>query len=578
MFYYKLYFYITLSVFLIFSLNLSTEARRKARRSKGWNEGHPVPHVDVINSTTVLLLNIPTRGTKPNCPLVKYTVKVREERTNYVMTRNINGVTDQLTIRFLDPNSNYSIRIIPRDCAGRSWISSWISFTTAYPPIPEPARLIQTQAFTNSIFVSWSPPSSGVGVKGYVVGYGEGVPEVNWQYMEGNRTNMTIKNLKKNTQYVVSVRAYNSAGKGPAVYEVVETKDDVLDKAPPSPILEAKVKSATSIALRWTDPSLPAASKLSKLPEDNRYYSVKYSYRHPQDGRFTEKTEVSKKLEMVLSRLNANTEFHIKVRIVKDGQAGPYSLPVIRRTLEAAPPQSPRSVTISVFKVGDSNRSVDVLVTWKPPKLTNGNITSYLVQYTDNLELSVDLWKAITVAGKTETVISNLVYGKAYYFRVQAKNSQGFGPKTFILKMYALPHNEHTPALLKMVHTVGNKTKRDQSLDSPENGNFNDQTPPHVDFKVILQVKINGFITWPEQHPSSECGREKTASGYKFAYHKAGESTWNEVQLNVNMYVMENMELNTAYEYKVAYMTEDSMMWTKLHHLSTSPDQHDPID
>ena len=32
-------------------------------------------------------------------------------------------------------------------------------------------------------------------MQGYVVGYGEGVPEVNWQYLEGNRTNMTIKNL-----------------------------------------------------------------------------------------------------------------------------------------------------------------------------------------------------------------------------------------------------------------------------------------------------------------------------------------------------------------------------------------------
>ena len=155
-------------------------------------------------------------------------------------------------------------------------------------------------------------------------------------------------------------------------------------------------------------------------------------------------------------------------------------------------------------------------------------------------------------------------------------------------------------ALLTSTHSVGNKTKRDQSIDNKQD---NQPALLHVDFKVMLQVKvsypyhkeflislsiklfidivimqINGFITWPEEHPSSECDNEVTVSSYKFQYHKVEDAAWHEVELNVNMYVMENLELNTLYEYKVGYTNEESTVWTKPHQLSTSPDQHEPID
>ena len=57
-----------------------------------------------------------------------------------------------------------------------------------------------------------------------------------------------------------------------------------------------------------------------------------------------------------------------------------------------------------------------------------------------------------------------------------------------------------------------------------------------------------------------------------------GEVVWHELELSVNMYVMENLELNSVYEYKVGYSNNDGRIWTKTHQLSTSPDQHEPID
>jgi len=54
---------------------------------------------------------------------------------------------------------------------------------------------VSTTAFSNSVMVSWRPPDDGAVVRGYVVGYGEGVPDVSWQYLEPHRRNVTIRNL-----------------------------------------------------------------------------------------------------------------------------------------------------------------------------------------------------------------------------------------------------------------------------------------------------------------------------------------------------------------------------------------------
>ena len=58
---------------------------------------------------------------------------------------------------------------------------------------------VSTTAYSNSVVVSWRAPDSGAVVRGYVVGYGEGVPDVSWQYLEPHRTNVTIRNLSQYT-------------------------------------------------------------------------------------------------------------------------------------------------------------------------------------------------------------------------------------------------------------------------------------------------------------------------------------------------------------------------------------------
>jgi len=49
----------------------------------------------------------------------------------------------------------------------------------------------------DTVLVSWQPPLDGGAVTGYMIGYGEGVPDVNWRYLERHRRNVTIRSLSE---------------------------------------------------------------------------------------------------------------------------------------------------------------------------------------------------------------------------------------------------------------------------------------------------------------------------------------------------------------------------------------------
>ena len=81
--------------------------------------------------------------------------------------------------------------------------------------MPGKPTYVRTRTFTDSVMVSWQPPDDGSVVRGYMIGYGEGVPDVNWQYVDATKNNVTIKNLSELCFYcfvprLVSIR---SAGK-----------------------------------------------------------------------------------------------------------------------------------------------------------------------------------------------------------------------------------------------------------------------------------------------------------------------------------------------------------------------------
>lgn len=64
---------------------------------------------------------------------------------------------------------------------------------------------VRTRTFVDSAVVTWSPPEDNTLVRTYMIGYGEGVPDVKWIYVNGSQRNVTILNLSQLT--LVCVRA-----------------------------------------------------------------------------------------------------------------------------------------------------------------------------------------------------------------------------------------------------------------------------------------------------------------------------------------------------------------------------------
>ena len=75
-----------------------------------------------------------------------------------------------------------------------------------------------------------------------------------------------------NSEYVISLRAYNNIGDGRPIYETTRTRDEEIEAAR-SPLvppvgLHAIVLSASTVVLTWVDSTLPR----NQLVTDNRYY------------------------------------------------------------------------------------------------------------------------------------------------------------------------------------------------------------------------------------------------------------------------------------------------------------------
>ena len=115
---------------------------------------------------------------------------------------------------------------------------------------------------TSSISVSWIPPSNqNVMVRGYTIGWGKGIPDVYSKLVDGKQRVFVIEKLEPNSEYVISLRAYNQMGDGRPIYETVRTREESVTEAPtpliPPVGLKAVVLSSTTVVLYWTDTTLP---------------------------------------------------------------------------------------------------------------------------------------------------------------------------------------------------------------------------------------------------------------------------------------------------------------------------------
>jgi len=62
---------------------------------------------------------------------------------------------------------------------------------------PGQPTAVRTLTSSDSAVVSWLPPDDSTLVRTYMIGYGEGVPDVKWIYVNGSQRNVTIHHLSQ---------------------------------------------------------------------------------------------------------------------------------------------------------------------------------------------------------------------------------------------------------------------------------------------------------------------------------------------------------------------------------------------
>lgn len=225
---------------------------------------------------------------------------------------------------------------------------------------------------------------------------------------------------------MISLRAYNNIGDGRPIYETTRTSTEAPQE-PATPLippvgLHAIVLSSTTVVLTWMDSTLPR----NQLITDNRYYIVRYtSTLSMKAERPKHNYRNATDLNAMLDDLRPSTEYEFTVKVVKGRRQSPWSLVVFNSTQEAAPASPPRDLAV----LGNSGSPSSITLTWLPPRRPNGRINGYVIFYTVDRRRDDREWVVEGVIGdKTDTVIDQLEPSTKYYFKIQARNSKGYGP------------------------------------------------------------------------------------------------------------------------------------------------------
>ncbi|XP_019699921.2 neogenin isoform X6 [Harpegnathos saltator] len=391
------------------------------------------PHnvtLEAASSTSIIVRwEPPLEG--QNGIITGYRIRYRRyphDRRNPI-TMTTEGNQRLYVLNGLEKHVVYQVRICAFNVNGTGPWTEWMKIETYEndlneTKVPNAPSNLKANAVGDSILVTWHPPKDqSIKVRKYKLGWGKGYPDVEIQVLDGKQRSFAIKPIEPTTEYVISLRATNNVGDGEQAYANVRTPERFVSESAvpliPPVGLKAIVLSATTVVLYWTDTTL---SK-SQYVTDNRYYVVRYmSYHHSTSPRY--KYYNATDLNCMIHDLKPNTQYEFTVKLVKGKRSSPWSMVVLNQTQEASPTTAPRDLIIQTVE----ERPTSVLLRWQPPKQPNGLITGYLIIYSTDTKWERDWLVEGVIGDKVDAIIKGLRPNTLYYFKIQARNSKGYGP------------------------------------------------------------------------------------------------------------------------------------------------------
>ncbi|XP_052264335.1 neogenin-like isoform X3 [Dreissena polymorpha] len=390
--------------------------------------------IETASSTSLVVRWQAPKEEHQNGKITGYKIRYKKKGAKQGSTVTTAGDRILYALTDLKKDTQYQVRISAQTVNGSGPPTDWLTGKTyaddldetAVPEIPD--RLV-VRPGPNSLLVQWVPNRrSKYLVRGYYLGYGKGIADVYRQVFDASTFDYTIENLHPASEYVVSIRGYNNVGEGPPRYDTVftleETAEELVTPMLPPIGLKAMVLSYDSVVLTWTDNSLGKIQRIT----DNRFYTIRYTTM-PSRGRY--RYENSTELVKHINDLRPDTTYEFSIKVTKGRRRSTWSMAVTNKTNENSPGTMPRDLT----PVPVEGNPLSVTLNWQPPQRPNGLITeddpieSYLVFYTtDNTKDDRD-WVVEGVLGeKLSMTITDLTPDTTYYFKVQARNSKGYGP------------------------------------------------------------------------------------------------------------------------------------------------------
>ncbi|XP_072321007.1 immunoglobulin superfamily DCC subclass member 4 [Eucyclogobius newberryi] len=350
----------------------------------------------------------------------------------------VGGYETQFTVRDLQPNKTYRLRIAAGTSIGFGVPSEWALHQTLANYNQSDKSLVilaptelKVRVKVNSLNVTWlSSPNHTV-----ISGYKLFCQEVDSATPNGHRPLQmhTIRLRKKaryhlltglvpDRQYEVRVWAFTKQSDGAsAVWKGRTDKALIMPphiRARPPPLppstIQAMANSSTSIWLHWEKP------RFSNVRIIN--YTVRCSPFGTTNASLVS-YHTSSVQEILLGDLKPFTRYELAVQSNGVDVAGPFSSTVEETTLSDRPSSPPEELQLNALDTSS------VLVSWRPPLQPNGIIISYTILYSSNMSQSEHTWNNLSQDGTITSVeIRGLTSGTQYFFKLGASTEMGLGP------------------------------------------------------------------------------------------------------------------------------------------------------
>ncbi|XP_026314956.1 Down syndrome cell adhesion molecule-like protein Dscam2 [Hyposmocoma kahamanoa] len=342
-----------------------------------------------------------------NSPVLGYVVQYRRHDSNNpdswrdAETHNVSVSahpldsyeTEGATISGLEPATAYLVRARTITAQFASpHTRALLALTLHEPPSRAPLSLRASAPRPSTIELAWQPPPASTWngeLLGYTVwwwpsaeGSLAGGANVGMEFatVRGQINKYTIEELEHYTRYSVSVRAFNSAGAGPASAPInTLTQESVPSEGPRG--VRCRAVSPQSLKVEWSPPPAHAhhgallGYKLLYRPEHTADW-LEWEVRGGGGTNAGAGAEVKRVagVETLLLALKPHTNYTVQALAYTDAGDGVPAHPIHCTTLQDAP-GAPAAVKVVATSV------TSLAVSWLPPSRPNGPILYYTVFY-----------------------------------------------------------------------------------------------------------------------------------------------------------------------------------------------------